>query len=124
MTEAELTKEERAVPFDQPIKIGLLLFHFIGFSGWYGAILIGVEVPFIFPVVTIISGVLLVTRELYKDGLVWLIMTEGLLTIAKIVLLILLGVLMEYEVIFLSIVMLCGILSSHLPERVRESKIV
>lgn len=80
--------------------------------------------PFILVVVAVVSGVLLVARELYKDGLVWLVMTEGLLTIAKVVLLVVLMVLIEYEIIFLSIIMLCGLLSSHLPEKLRERKIL
>ena len=29
-------KVERRIPFDQPIKILLLAFHAIGFSGWVG----------------------------------------------------------------------------------------
>lgn len=128
MTEIKQSKVKRIIPFDQPIKIALLFFHFIGFSVWYGGVVIGVvigvEAPAIFSAMAVVSGVLLVVRELYKDGFVWLIVTEGALTIVKVVLLAVAGALMRYEVLILSIVMLCGLLSSHLPEKIREKLIV
>ena len=120
------TQEKRTIPLDQPIKTALLFFHFIGFSVWYGGAVIDVEIPATFPTMTVVSGVLLIARELYKDGAVWFIVTEGILTIVKVVLLavVVINTLMRYEVPFLSIVMLCGLLSSHLPEKVRERKIL
>lgn len=124
MTEVKSTKEKRIIPFDQPIKIALLFLHFIGFSVWYGGAVIGLEAFAAFPVIAVVSGVLLVVRELYKDGFVWLLVTEGALTIVKVVLLAVAGALMRYEVSILSTVMLCGLLSSHLPERIREKLIV
>jgi hypothetical protein len=94
----------------------MLFFHFIGFSVWYGGAVIEGEAPAIFPAMAVVSGVFLVACELYKDedGFVWLVVTEGVLTIIKVVLLAVACVLMIYEVPFLSIVMLCGLLSSHL----------
>jgi hypothetical protein len=124
MTEAKSTKVKRIIPFDQPIKIALLFFHFIGFSVWYGRAVMGVEASATFPVIAMVSGVLLVVRELYKDGFVWLIVTEGALTIVKVALLVVATALMRYEVSILTIIMLCGLLSSHLPERIREKLIV
>lgn len=124
MTEVKSTKEKRMIPFDQPIKIAILFFHFIGFSVWLGGAVIGGEAPAIFPAMTVVSGVFLVARELYKDGFVWLIVTEGVLTMVKVVLLVVATALVIYEVPFLSIVMLCGLLSSHLPEEVKERRIL
>ena len=124
MTEVKSTKEKRIIPFDQPIKIAILFFHFIGFSVWLGGAVIGGEAPAIFPAMTVVSGVFLVARELYKDGFVWLIVAEGVLTIIKVVLLVVATALVIYEVPFLSIVMLCGVLSSHLPEEVKERRIL
>ncbi len=124
MTEVRSIKGKRIIPFDQPIKIALLLFHFIGFSVWYGGAVIGVEASATFPVIAVFSGVLLVVRELYKDGFVWLLVTEGVLTIVKVALLAVAGALMRYEVPLLSIVILCGLLSSHLPEKIREKLVV
>lgn len=124
MIENNSTKEKKIIPFDQPIKITLLFFHFIGFSVWYGGTVIGIKGPAIFPAMTVISGALLIARELYKDGFVWLLVTEGALNIIKILLLAVAGALMRYEVPLLSIVMLCGLLSLHLPEKVRERRIL
>ncbi len=123
MIEVKSTGEKRMIPFDQPIKIAILFFHFIGFSVWYGGAVIGGEVPAIFPAMTVVSGVFLVARELYKDGLVWLRVSEGVLTILKVVLLVA-TVFIGYVVVFLSVVMLCGLLSSHLPEEVRERRFI
>jgi hypothetical protein len=124
MTEVKSTKEKRIIPFDKPIKIAILFFHLIGFSVWYGGAVIGGEAPAIFPAMAVVSGVFLVARELYKDGFVWLIVTEGVLTMVKVVLLAVACALMIYEVPLLSIVMLCGLLSSHLPEEVKERRIL
>jgi len=124
MTEVISIKVKRIIPFDQPIKIAILFSHFISFSIWYGGAVIGVESPAIFPVIAVVSGVLLVIRELYKDGFVWLFVTEGALTIVKVVLLAVASALMRYEVPVLSIVMLCGLLSSHLPEKIREKLVM
>jgi len=123
MAEIKLTKVKRNIPLDQPIKITLLFFHFIGFSGWYGGMLLGDSIPFLFPVMTAVSGVLLVARELYKDGFVWLVVSEGALNMIKMVLLLSVSVLKEYEGFIFSLVLLCGLLSSHLPEKIRERKI-
>lgn len=124
MTDAKLTKMKRIIPFDQPIKIALLFFHFVGFSVWYGGAVIGVKASAIFPAMAVVSGVLLVVRELYKDGFVWLIVTEGALTVVKVVLLAVASALIRYEVPILSIVMLLGLFSSHLPEKVRERRVL
>ena len=124
MTGIKSTKAKRRIPFDKPIKIVILFFHFIGFSVWYGGAVIGGEAPDIFPAMAVVSGVFLVARELYKDGSVWLRVSEGVLTMVKVVLLAVASALMIYEVPILSIVMLCGLLSSHLPEEVKEKRIL
>jgi len=124
MTEAKSTKVKRIIPFDQPIKIALLFFHFIGFSVWYGGAVMGVEASATFPVIAVVSGVLLVVRELYKDGFVWILVTEGALNIVKVVLLAIASALIRYEVPILSVVMLFGLFSSHLPEKVRERRVL
>jgi len=124
MAEIKLTKVKRKIPLDQPIKMILLFFHFIGFSVWYGGIILGNSVPFLFPTMTAVSGVLLVVRELYKDGFVWLVVSEGALNMIKIVLLLSVSVLKEHEGFIFSLVLLCGLLSSHLPEKIREKRVL
>jgi len=113
---------KKAIPFDQPIKMTLFFLHFIGFTGWYGALLAGMKASPIFPMLTGISGFLLVGRELYKDGWGWLVATEGMLNLVKVFLLVLASVLGEHRAIVLGIVLLLGLLSSHLPKETRERR--
>ena len=73
-----------------------------------------------FPAIVIVSGVLLTVRELYREGLKWLIIGEGVCTWTKVLLLaagLLIG---QYEVVFLSAVLVLGILGSELPDRIRK----
>ncbi len=119
MAEIKLTKVKRQIPLDLPIKMTLLFFHFIGFSVWYGGIILGESVPFLFPTITAVSGGLLIVRELYKDGFVWLVVNEGALNMIKIVLLLSVSVFKGYEGPIFSLVILCGVLSSHLPEKIK-----
>jgi hypothetical protein len=114
---------KRAIPFDQPIKMTLLFFHFIGFSGWYGGILGGIKTSPFFPALTGLSGLLLVGRELYKYGWVWLVATEGVLNLVKVLLLVLASAMAEHRGIVLGIVLLLGLLGSHLPKEARERRI-
>ncbi len=117
-------KNVRQIPYDKPIKLVLLTFHFLGFCVWYGAAAIGVEPDIVFPAMAVASGILLTIRELYKDGLKWLVVTEGVLTWVKVLLLIIARLIGQYEVVFLSIVLLFGLLSSHLPDEIREKRLV
>jgi hypothetical protein len=114
---------KRGIPFDQPIKMTLLFLHFIGFSGWYGALLAGMKASPIFPALTGLSGLLLMGRELYKDGWAWLVATEGILNLAKVLLLVFASAMGEDLRIVLGIVLLLGLLSSHLPKETRERRI-
>jgi hypothetical protein len=117
---------KRAILFDQPIKITLLFLHFIGFSGWYGGILAGMKASPLFPGLTALSGLLLMGRELYKDGWTWLVATEGILNLLKVLLLVLASAMGEHRgiVFVLGIVLLFGLLSSHLPKEARERRIL
>jgi len=123
MTEIESTKQKRRILFDQPVKMVLLFFHFMGFSGWFGCVVTGSEVWILFSIMTTLSGVLLAIRELYKDGFIWLAVTEGSLTLLKAALLAMAAVLKGYEVSLFTVVMLCGLLSSHLPKEIRERRL-
>jgi len=114
---------KRTIPFDQHIKIILLFLHFIGFSGWYGGILAGMKTSALFPAMAGLSGLLLIGRELYKDGWVWLVVTEGGLNIMKVLLLIVASAIEEHRAIVLGVVLLLGLLSSHLPKETRERRL-
>jgi hypothetical protein len=114
---------KRQIPYDKPIKLVLLALHLVGFSAWYGAAILGAHSATAFTIMATASGVLLTVRELYKDGFEWLTVTEGVLTWAKVLLLIIGSIIGRYEVVFLSVVLLFGLLSSHLPDEVREKRL-
>jgi hypothetical protein len=120
MLKAEI---KRQIPFDQPIKILLLVLHSIGFSVWFGGALIGDNVVSLFPALANVSGVLLVLRELYKDGWGWLGSLEGGLTIFKVIVLILCLLWQSAAPLLLGIVLICGLLSSHLPKEIKERRL-
>jgi len=115
---------KRAIPFDQLIKMTLLFLHFIGFSGWYGGILAGMKISPLFPALTGLSGILLMGRELYKDGWVWLIVTEGILNLVKVLFLVLASVMGGHRSSLFGVVLLLALLSSHLPRETRERRIL
>jgi len=117
------TEIKRQIPFDQPIKILLLALHAIGFSGWFGGVLIGTNSPPLFPALTNVSGVLLVLRELYKEGWEWLSYLEGGLTIFKAVVLILCVLWPSAAPLLLGVVLICGLLTSHLPKEIKERRL-
>ena len=117
------TEIKRQIPFDQPIKILLLALHAIGFSGWFGGVLIGDNSPPFFPALTNVSGVLLVLRELYKEGWEWLVYLEGGLTIFKVMVLILCVLWQSGAPLLLGVVLICGLLSSHLPKEIKERRL-
>jgi len=117
------TENARKIPFDKLLKLVLLLFHFVGFSVWFGGAVLDFSIPVLYPVMAITSGILLIVRELYKDGLGWLLVTEGVLTISKVLLLVVSHITGQFEPAFLSLVMLCGLLSSHLPDQIRERRL-
>jgi len=120
MRKEELT---RRILFDQPIKILLLALHSIGFSGWFGGVLIGENLPSLFPALVNVSGILLVLRELYKDGWEWLVFLEGGLTIFKVVVLILCLLWQSMAPLLLGMVLICGLLTSHLPKEIKERRL-
>lgn len=111
--------KELTIKFDPAIKIILLFFHFAGFSVWLGAIATNQE-SIAAIVVTVISGILLVVREIIKDGLIWLTITEGVCNIVKVIVLIAAFLLEAKDPVVLFIVMLLGILSAHLPNQTKN----
>lgn len=115
---------KRLIPYDKPIKLVLLALHFAGFSVWYGSAMLDTQPTIVFPILAVSSGILLTIRELYKDGLEWLTVTEGVLTWAKVLLLIIGSIINQFEGVFLSVVLLLGFLSSHLPNEVKEKKLL
>ncbi len=115
LNEAEVIK--RRIPCDKPVKLALLFAHFAGFSIWYGGTVTGATIDITFVLVTVSSGVLLSLREVFKHGFVWVVTTEGVFTVAKIIPLALCAFTDGHEVFLLTLVLALGFVGSRLPER-------
>lgn len=120
----DTSNEKRVIPFDQPIKLTLLIFHFIGFAGWYGSVAQNVPVNGIFISLVSISGLLLILREVYKETITWFRVTEGTLTLLKLVVIGLASLLPAYQLPLLTVVIVCGVLSAHLPGNIKDKPIL
>jgi hypothetical protein len=109
-------KEHRRLPGDEFWKLALLLCHIVGFAVWYGASFLGFSVPVLFPWLAVGSGVLLLLRQLYNEGFIWFVQVQGLLTLVTVVMTVLAFLLKENAFIFLSVAIVLGACSSHLPD--------
>ena len=123
MTQETAAGKKRQIPYDKAIKIVILASHYLGFGGWYGGVALDVESIAPFPAIATVSGVLLTVRELYKEGPGWLLIGEGVCTWAKVLILVAGMFAGRYEIVFLSVVLLLGILSSELPDKIRKNRL-
>ena len=117
MGENEAEVNKRTIPCDKPIKWALLFGHIAGFGIWYGGTVLGAAVNEMYIDLVIVSGVLLALREIYKHGFVWLLTTEGVFTIAKMVPLAVFVLTEGYAAVLMTLVLLLGFVGSRLPER-------
>jgi len=117
-------KERKPLPGDAFWKLALLLCHIVGFAVWYGASFLGLSVPVLFPWLAVGSGVLLMLRGLYNDGWAWFVEVKGILTLITIVMTVLAFLLKESAFIFLSVAIVMGACSSHLPEDLSRSRVI
>jgi hypothetical protein len=74
-------------------------------------------------VLAIGSGVLMLAREIIKDGWELLRYLKGGLTIFKVAIL-MVGAYFLTHVGVLGIVMICGLLTSHLPKEVKDRRLI
>jgi hypothetical protein len=107
----------RIIPFGKPLKLIALFLHLLGFSVWFGGVVLAGVVPGVFVIITVVSGLVLISREVYKHGFAWFITTEGVFTVPKVVVLLAARGFSGHELIVLSAVMVLGFLGSRLPER-------
>ncbi len=107
------------IPYDQPIKTLLSIGHIFAFSLYYGATVVGTEMP-IARAVAIATGVLLVAREVYRGGWGWFARSDGICTLVKIVLIALDDLVGRFKPLMLSGVVLLGVFAAHLPDGVRK----
>ena len=109
----------RAIPHDPIWKTILVFIHIFSFSLFFGSFVVGAEIPMV-ERVAVISGFLLMLRELYKGGWLWLTRTDGLVTLLKIVLLIVAAIIPRQKNALLILVVLLGISATHLPDSIRK----
>ena len=109
----------RVILYDRPIKTLLCLGHIFAFSIYYGSTLTGMEAS-LARSVAILTGVLLVAREVYQGGWVWFTRTDGICTLLKIVLILTDDLVGPYKPLMLSGVVLLGVFAAHLPDSVRK----
>jgi len=111
------------IPLNKIIKLILLFMHTLGFSVWFGSIVMANQVPEIFPAMVIGSGILLLARKIIKHGWDWLRCVKGCITIFKATMLII-GAYFIPPVALLGTVMMCGLLSTHLPKETKDRRLI
>ena len=115
-----MTMDERKVPGDAVLKPALLFGHCLGFSLVLGSFHEGHDPRIVYSGITVASGLLLIVRELYQEGLVWAVKTEGVVTAVKLLVLlaaVAVGSGQEYWVVA---ALALGVLTSHVPKPVKR----
>ncbi len=116
----EYESDERHLPFDGVLKPAFLFLHFVSFSIITGEFYLDKEPALAFSFLAVFSGCFLIVRELYEEGLVWFLKTEGLLTLAKLVLLSVIVLSGAFQFAGLILAILLGTTTSHLPRRIKK----
>lgn len=113
-------KPEKKLPLDAAIKPLLLLFHFWGFCIVLGEFYFEKSPELIYTWFIVISGILLIVREIYEEGVIWFFKTEGFITVLKLVLLCIIFAVNINKFIPLLAVLFLGILTSHIPKKAKK----
>lgn len=113
-------KAEKKLPLDGVIKPLLLLFHFWGFSIVMGEFYFEKNPDLIYTWFVIISGILLILREIYEEGMIWFFKTEGLVTIVKLLFISVIFGMEGNKFYPLLGIMFLGILTSHIPKKTKK----
>jgi hypothetical protein len=118
-------EKKRPLPFvaDKSIKMLFRIAHVLSFGILFGGAFFEVEGAAAYASVTFLSGLLIMLREIYKDG-TWLCQTRGVLTISKILLLFALIAIGAGSLVMLLPVAIIGILTSHLPKVIRKETLL
>ena len=115
-------KRELPFAFDKTIKALFRIGHVLSFGILFGGAYFQVEEASAYAWFAIISGLLIMFREIYKEG-AWLCQTRGVLTIFKVLLLFALLAVGINVFIVLLLVAVTGILASHLPKGIRKKEL-
>lgn len=109
----------RSIPFDHSIKSLLSIGHIFSFSVYFGGTIAGADMNSA-KLFAIGTGIFLAARELYKDGWRWLARTDGLCTLLKTILIATDDIFSSWKPLMLSVVVLLGAMSAHLPDTFRK----
>jgi hypothetical protein len=116
-----LPDQMRFVPGTRAISIALRALHLAAFGILLGGHAFGIEAERLLPYLslTILSGIGLITTEVYAVGLYWFFLGKGLMVLAKLGLLLAVPVFWEQRVALLLVVVVVSI-GSHMPARYRH----
>lgn len=110
----------KKIPYDGILKPVLLLFHFIGFVVLMGSFYLGKEPDRIYSIFIVISGIFLIVREVYEEGVIWFFKTEGVITFIKLLMLFFIILFSRGNFYLLVVVLFLGILTSHIPKHIKK----
>lgn len=114
---------------DKTIKVILRAIHIVSFAiaygiAYYGVVYGGEESKQLHIIIAVwVSGILMIVREQVKNK-EYLRQTRGILTLIKIVILLSISLLPQYSFYILTVVLIFGILASHLPKHIRKRKLI
>lgn len=116
-----LPERMRFVPGTRAISIALRTLHLAAFGVLLGGHAFDVEAEKLLPYLslTILSGIGLITTEVYAVGLYWFFLGKGLMVLAKLGLLLAVPVFWEQRVALLLVVVIASV-GSHMPARYRH----
>jgi hypothetical protein len=108
------------VPQVRGLRTGLRTAHVIAFAVFYGGHAYGVAPERLVPalIATIATGGAFLTLEVWSAP-VWLVQIRGVATLAKLALVASVAVLWDWRIFLLTLVMVIGVVTSHMPGRYR-----
>ena len=104
---------------DRPIKLVLHAAHIFSFAIYYGATVLGRESDTA-KLVAIITGLLMALREVIRNKPKWLVRTDGILSVLKLLIILTDDLYLPIKVWMLSVVVLFGAMSSHMPDEIKK----
>ena len=120
MQAERLSDGPRPVPAVRVWRTGIRTIHLVAVAALYGGHIHGVEAGRLVPalVATVASGAAFVLLEVVHDR-VWLVQVRGVATFAKLALVAAVAFLWEWRVALLTLALVIGAVTSHMPGRWR-----
>ena len=121
-----LPEQMRVLPGTRAISIALRTLHLAAFGLLLGGHAFSVEAERLLPYLylTILSGIGLITTEVYTLGLYWFFLGKGLMVLAKLGLLLAVPFFWEQRVALLLVVVGIASVGSHMPARYRHYSVL